>query len=83
MYEEQYVALLTGGITFRKYIQCIVIGGKGSLPSASVRVEPILASDIEHLLAIKPCRPRTQVQPVIKEGSLCTHSLRGEMTETT
>ncbi len=28
MYEGQCVALLTGGIAYRKYIQCIVITGK-------------------------------------------------------
>lgn len=31
MYEDQYIALLTGGgdgVTFHKYIQRVVIGGK-------------------------------------------------------
>lgn len=32
MYEDQYVALLTGGITFRMYIRCIVIGSKKGDP---------------------------------------------------
>jgi hypothetical protein len=85
MYEDQYVALLTSRIAY--HVHYLVISGERrrseSLPNVSVRVEPILTSDIEHLLAVKPCWPGTRFQHVIEDASLCTHSLRGEMTETT
>ena len=57
--------------------------GEGPLPNASIRVVPVLASHVEHLLPIKASWPKRSDEDNAKTVDDRTYSLSGAMADTT